>query len=207
MESLPAEASHPGRKLDPNEVPDAVDLLIRAFERDPFVNWVVRSDRKRHEGMRRFFTVCLKQLTMPYGEVWVDREFRGIAMWNPPPGLKLSAKEQLHFLGQGILGMQLRHTPSRMAGFNELERHHPEVPHYYLFFLAVDPDCRGAGIGSRLLRATLDRCDAEGMPAYLEATREDLVPFYEHHGYRALPTVTLPYRGPTMYPMLRSPAA
>ncbi len=194
------------RRLTYQEVPEAADLLARVFDNDPFVDWVVRSDAKREEALRRFFDVCLRQLTMPYGEVWATPHLEGIALWTPPSSFKVGLSEQIHFVGQAIRAMQLRHVASRLAGFNEVERHHPKESHYYLFFMGVDPDCQGGGIGSAMLASMLERCDAESMPAYLEATRETLIPFYSRHGYRPLAPVELPYKGPTMYPMWRDPA-
>jgi GNAT superfamily N-acetyltransferase len=42
--------------------------------------------------------------------------------------------------------------------------------------IGTDPAVRGAGLGQALMRSRLDRCDAEHAPAYLEATKPDLVP-------------------------------
>ena len=194
-------------KLAARDVPRAVELLCRAFDNDPLVDWVVRSDAKREEGMRRFFGVCVRQLTLPFGEVWVTEDLTGVAMWTPPARFKVGFAEQLRFAGEAIRGMQLRHVPSRLAAFNEIERHHPKTPHYYLFFLGVDPEHQGERIGSRMMSSMLKRCDAENMPAYLEATHEGLVPFYARLGYKSLEPIELGYGGPVMYPMWRSPGA
>ncbi|MDT8433991.1 MAG: GNAT family N-acetyltransferase [Anaerosomatales bacterium] len=188
-----------------DDIPRAVELMSRAFEDDPFVDWVVRSDAKHDEGMHRFFEVCLRQLTVPYGEVWTTDDFGGVAMWTPPARFSVGIGEQLRFIGQAIRGMQMRHVPSRLAAFTEIERHHPQEPHYYLFFLGVDPERQGEGIGSRMMASVLARCDTQRMPAYLEATRPDLVPFYERFGYRPLEPFRIPYGGPPLYPMLRQP--
>lgn len=192
-------------KLTSSGVARAVDVLCRAFAADPFVDWVVRSDAKRDEGMRRFFSVCLRQLTLPYGEVCTTEDFSGIAMWTPPSRFKVALPQQLHFLYQAVRGMQLRHVGSRIAGFNEIERRHPTAPHYYLFFLGVDPDRQGEGIGTQMMTSMLERCDTERMPAYLEATTEELLRFYSRLGYRALDPIALGHGGPTMHPMWRDP--
>ena len=191
--------------LTVDAIPRAVDLMSRAFQADPLVDWVVRSDAKRDEGIRRFFDVCLRQLTVPYGEVWTTGDFGGVAMWTPPERFSLGVGAQLHFLGQAIRGMQARHVLSRLVAFSEIDRRHPREPHYYLFFLGVDPERQAEGIGSQMMASVLARCDARGMSAYLEATRPDLIPFYERFGYRPLEPFRLPYGGPCLYPMLRQP--
>ena len=42
---------------------------------------------------------------------------------------------------------------------------HPEEPHWYLAIIGSDPEARGGGFGSALMRSRLDRCDAECAPA------------------------------------------
>ena len=41
----------------------------------------------------------------------------------------------------------------------EIERRHPEAPHYYLSVIGTEPGRQGGGIGSALLAPMLDRCD------------------------------------------------
>ena len=203
---LGSESTATLTKLAVADVPRAVEVLCDAFESDPFVNWVVRSDAKRRDGMRRFFDVCVRQLTLPLGEVRATEDLSGVGLWTPPGGFKLGLSEQLHFAVQAVRAMQLTHLPARRAVFDEVERHHPQSPHYYLFFLAVDPNRQGEGIGSRMMRYMLRRCDAEGMPAYLEATHQGLIPFYAHLGYRLLEPIALEHGCPSLYPMWRDPA-
>jgi hypothetical protein len=50
----------------------------------------------------------------------------------------------------------------------------------------------------------LELCDRDGVPAYLEASKEDNVPFYARHGFRVTREIKLP-RGPIMYAMWREP--
>jgi len=203
--STPDGSPHPAHRLKVDEVPEAVNVLARTFIDDPFVNWVVRQDARHDEAMHRFFTVCLQLLTMPHGEVWATRDLSGIAMWTPPGTFKIGPREQVLFLWQAVQAWGVARIPTRLSAFNEIERHHPKEPHFYLFFVGVDPDSQGKGIGSRLLVPILDRCDAEVLPAYLEATRQDLVPYYTRFGYRERPPIPVPHGGPTLYPMWREP--
>jgi hypothetical protein len=56
-----------------------------------------------------------------------------------------------------------------------------------------------------VLRPILERLDAEGAPAYLEATSAQSRPLYERHGFVATRSLTLP-DGPTLTAMWRDPA-
>jgi GNAT superfamily N-acetyltransferase len=61
---------------------------------------------------------------------------------------------------------------------------------------------QGNGYGSALLQASLARCDADGVPAYLEATSERNVPLYERYGFVKLGTIQAG-SSPPLTPMLR----
>ena len=96
-----------------------------------------------------------------------------------------------------------RDFPRTFELFGLLDAHHPRERHYYLQFLGVRPGCQGTGIGSALLRAMLDRCDLEGVPAYLEADERSRL-LYVKHGFEATAEIGLP-KGPSFWPMWRVP--
>jgi ribosomal protein S18 acetylase RimI-like enzyme len=86
-----------------------------------------------------------------------------------------------------------------------MEKAHAEQPdHYYLAVLGTHPDQQGRGVGSALMAPVLAKCDAEGVGAYLESSKESNVPFYERHGFAVVGEVTFP-SGPTIWPMWRDP--
>ena len=59
-------------------------------------------------------------------------------------------------------------------------------PHYYFADIGVAPRVQGTGIGSALMRPTLERCDAQGLSAYLEASSERNAALYERLGFRLI---------------------
>jgi predicted GNAT family N-acyltransferase len=95
-------------------------------------------------------------------------------------------------------------VPRGLRGLHLLESRHPREPHFYLQFAGVAPGRQGLGIGSALLRPVLDRCDAEAMPAYLEATSPRNRAFYERHGFEVTDELVYP-KGPPTWPMWRRP--
>ena len=79
------------------------------------------------------------------------------------------------------------------------------MPHYYLSVLGTDPDQQGGGVGSALLGPVLDRCDADGIAAYLESSKESNVDFYIRHGFSVTDRIDLPDDGPALWFMWREP--
>jgi RimJ/RimL family protein N-acetyltransferase len=92
---------------------------------------------------------------------------------------------------------------SRTQAF--FERDHLQEPHYYIRYVGVATRFQGQGLGTALLRPTLDRCDGEGFPAYLEASTERSAALYERLGFVHLGELRLP-GGPPFWPMRRPPA-
>jgi GNAT superfamily N-acetyltransferase len=67
-----------------------------------------------------------------------------------------------------------------------MESRHATQPHHYVPFVGVAPDRQGAGIGTRLMQPTLDRCDQDQLPAYLEATTERNAALYARLGFEQI---------------------
>jgi hypothetical protein len=54
------------------------------------------------------------------------------------------------------------------------------------------------------MRSRLDRCDAEGAPAYLESSNIDNVSYYLRFGFEVTGEIDVP-GGPTLWCMWRAP--
>jgi ribosomal protein S18 acetylase RimI-like enzyme len=79
---------------------------------------------------------------------------------------------------------------------------HPDVDHWHLPGIGVDPRHQGAGIGSLLLAHTLAEVDRGGVAAYLESSNPLNVPLYERFGFEVIAEIQAG-DSPTIWPMLR----
>lgn len=100
-----------------------------------------------------------------------------------------------------IRAIGLRHLSIVRAMDAEYASFRPHYPHWYLTDLAVDPGSQGLGIGSALLRDRLAKVDADGLPAYLEATTPASRRLYERHGFAYVDTINP--EGPSAFAMVR----
>ena len=73
-------------------------------------------------------------------------------------------------------------------------------------YVGVDPDWQGRGLGAALMRPILDRCDADGVAAYLEASSPRNRVLYERHGFVVTKELSVA-DSPSLYGMWRAPRA
>lgn len=190
------------------DVKELARVLGRAFFDDPVMMWMVPDDAKRAKALPRVFGAMTRHHFLANNAVQVaDRAgtVGAAALWDPPGRWKQTQREELRMMPSFLWAMGLQ--VGRGMGVSELmKKHHPEEPHWYLAVIGSDPDVRGAGFGQALMRSRLDRCDAEGAPAYLESTKESNVPYYLRFGFEVTGELTIPDGGPTMWQMWRRPA-
>ena len=108
-----------------------------------------------------------------------------------------------------LAGITEEHVPKdrlddMMHVFEKMDAYHPKEPCWYLPLIGVDPACQGRGYGSALLRHALDRCDRDGIIAYLESSNPRNISLYLRHGFVALGEIQVG-NSPTLVPMLRQP--
>jgi ribosomal protein S18 acetylase RimI-like enzyme len=199
------------RRALPEDAPAISQVLARAFDTDPFTSWLVRSDARRADGFKTFFDVATVKLTMPHGECWVVPQdsldgVKGAALWTPPGKWRMGFWRQLAHGPSFVRTISWSRLGSRLKGTNDITaRHHARPPHYYLFLLGVDPASQGQGLGTALTRPVLEKCDAEGMPAYLETAMERNVQLYQRLGFRVLEEFRPRGDCPLLYLMWREP--
>ncbi|MBI2708647.1 MAG: GNAT family N-acetyltransferase [Actinobacteria bacterium] len=177
--------------------------LSRAFADDPVWRFLVPSPRRWEAGADRFFRAELAALRRRGGEVWTVGG-HAVAMWAAPDRWRGSPRELAGILPSG-LRLFARRTPVALRALSTIEREHPRDEHWYLAVLGTDPDHQGNGLGSAVLQPVLERCDAEGIPAFLESSKERNLAFYARHGFVAGDPIELPGGGPPVWPMRREP--
>ena len=185
------------RTATPADTETISAALARAFHDDPIAAYCLPAERRRPEQLRRFYRGRLRTLLRDE-LVFRDEAGAGAALWAAP--------DRWHMpLGELLASRNFsRRTLHALVGFARIDRVHPSEPHYYLAVLGVAPEGQGRGIGSRLLQPMLDRCDREGVPAYLESSKERNLAFYGRHGFRVTGELTFP-RGPRLWTMWRDP--
>ncbi|HEY6131963.1 MAG TPA: GNAT family N-acetyltransferase [Halioglobus sp.] len=187
--------------VDESNTDEAIRILAEAFRDDPVINWSCNGPRT----LEPFFQITLP-VFIPHQLTYLDPQGRGAASWLGPNQklkwpVKLSSVAKVLKLGgpRGVYRLLLSGSKT--------EQYHPKIPHYYLFAIGVVDGSKGQGLGTSLISHVLRQCDAEGMPAYLENSKEENLPFYEGHGFRVQKQIRFAASAPPVWLMWREPVA
>jgi ribosomal protein S18 acetylase RimI-like enzyme len=187
----------------------AVATLARAFDDDPVVAWIFPDELMRRRRLPRFFGVTMRGTSLKHEGTDVvvsGTSVLGCAIWIPPGAWRPSGWQQLASTAGFCWALRSRMAIASRTYGAMLELH-PRRPHWYLSGIGTDPPVQGMGVGSELMRSRLARCDADGLPAYLESSKERNVPFYTRHGFFVTRELKIPNGGPTLWLMWREPHA
>ncbi len=199
------------RPLAADQVSAAVASAARAFHDDPLFNFFEPDLVKQSHRLPAFMRATILD-TLPMAETYtatVDGKAKAVAAWLPPGGYPRSARREVRF-NLRVLPSMLRvgrRMPTAVRLLTTIDRAHPKIEHWYLSLLAVDPSLQRRGVGRALLAPVLERCDREGLPAYLETQKESNVAWYRGLGFELVDTLRLEdvADSPTMWTMQREP--
>jgi GNAT superfamily N-acetyltransferase len=191
-------------EASPRQIKTLSSALAAAFEDDPVFSWLLPAPSRRCARLVRFFALELRHIVFPVGRAWTTEGGAGASLELPPGRWKMPMRAQLRHGPEfaRVFGLRL---PLATALISLMEHRHLREPHYYIPYVGVTPEAQGRGLGSALMRPTLERCDRERLPAYLEATSERNVALYLRLGFQHMGEFSLA-SSPPLWPMRRDPA-
>ncbi|MFN8576875.1 MAG: GNAT family N-acetyltransferase [Candidatus Sericytochromatia bacterium] len=181
------------------------DILLKAFESEPMSNWTVKNDNKRLQRIKLMQETIIKFFGFPYGEVFTNEDKTSCAVWIKPENFFNISFTSLSLILAWVKTVGIERIPKILKTANILSKHQPKFKCYYLMSLGVIPEHQGKGIGSKLIKPILDKCDKERIPIYLETSNKDNLRFYEKHGFRIKDEINNPSILPLTWTMIREP--
>jgi ribosomal protein S18 acetylase RimI-like enzyme len=173
-------------------------ILALAFSGDPASRWTWPEAKAYLEAFPHFATAFGGAAFEKGSALRVGSA--GAALWLPPG----TGPDE-----EALNGLMMRTADAATAVdgpqlMQQMASYHPKEPHWYLPLLGVDPAHQNKGVGGALLRHVTDRCDRDGVLAYLESSNPRNIPLYERHGFEILGRAQSG-RSPVITPMLRKP--
>jgi ribosomal protein S18 acetylase RimI-like enzyme len=194
------------RRATADDVTAMAAQMARTFYDDPVTSHIFRNEARRDAGLRAYFRTQMKADYLPFGGCYVAEGYVGSAIW-APPGKPLQAGLRGLLTMLPVLPYTITNMKTTLQLLALVEGKHPHEPHWYLASLGTAVEQQGKGVGGALMRPVLAHADAEGMPCYLESSKERNLPFYRRHGFVVVEEVLLPSDGPTLWTMWREPQA
>ncbi len=171
--------------------------IVLGFAADPLMRWSWPDPGQYLGSMTQFIKACGGR-AFEHGTAYVTGETRAAALWLPP------GVQQDEDALDAIMALSLRpEITEHMAHLRQgMAEHHPSEPHWYLPLIAVHPNWAGQGLGTLLMKYALQRCDEQGLAAYLESSNPENIPFYQRHGFKIIGEIQHGC-SPPLTPMLR----
>jgi len=180
---------------------DAVaQMLARAFHDDPVMMFMIPDAAARETKLPRLFRLLLG-MSLPHGLCRVTPGIETATIWKPPGKWHLSLWDYIAN-GPQMLGLFGGNVLNVVATMDRIEKVHPKRPHYYLQVIGTDPPKQGKGFAGAIMRHQLSAADAQGMPCYLESSKDTNIPVYRSFGFEVSGEIKIP-DGPTLWPMWR----
>ncbi|MEM0927780.1 MAG: GNAT family N-acetyltransferase [Pseudomonadota bacterium] len=174
-------------------------VVARAFADDPVTLWVFGGP----ETFQKALTVLMKDIYLPRGFVTMV-EGKAASMWlRPGASNELSLLALLRLIASSVPRAGFRPTLRALKAASRMDALKPKDPFLYLFAIGVDPSAQGQGLGSLLIKDGLREADSQGVPAYLESSKEENIPLYRRHGFEVVKEIQLAAGSPNVWTMLR----
>jgi len=192
------------RAASTSDLDRVASTLADAFWDDPVTTFTVPEGSVNRQRRLELFMRAGAKGGLRHQSLFVSDDLDAAAVWRPPGHWKVAMSEMLPAMPAMLYALRGRARVS-MGMLTTMEKAHPTEPHWYLEILGTRKAAQGKGLGSAVMQPILDRCDGEGVPAYLESSKESNIPFYERHGFRVTGEITPPHGAPTLWAMWRDP--
>lgn len=169
-----------------------LDILTRSFDDNKSVNYVVKQDQKRVDRITRLmdysFNVCNE-----FGEVWISDDQQACALILFPDKKRSSFRTLLWDIKLALSVIGLDRVSAVLKREAMIKANHPKESIAYLWFIGVNPQLQGKGVGSAFIQEVIQECERKKRPIYLETSMEKNLPFYKKFGFEIFQSLKLSY--------------
>lgn len=181
----------------------ASKILVNAFSKKP----MLKKLNIPMEDMQNMFAMMIR-FSLRYGKIYASsNDMEGILIFLPE---KYAIMKSWQVIRSGAIIPALKITKQLMdilkivGQILDEDKKHLEIGSYiYLLAIGVAQNHQGKGLGSKLMKALLEKADTEGKAIYLETDTFKNVELYEHYGFEVIRKINLPKLEIPMWEMAR----
>lgn len=170
-----------------------VNILTKSFDKNQSVNFIVQQDEKRFERIKSLmdysFEVCYA-----FGEVFLSDDKKACALVLYPDKKRTTFKSVLLDVQLMFKCIGITNISKALDRESKIKKIQPKERMYYLWFIGVDPDCQGSGIGTELMRDIIEESQRKQRPIYLETSTLKNLPWYKKFGFEIYSELELSYK-------------
>ncbi|MBS1681603.1 MAG: hypothetical protein OJF59_001846 [Cytophagales bacterium] len=170
-----------------------VDILVKSFDDNKSVNYVVKQDRNREARIRGLMDYSYN-ICNTFGDVWISDDAQACALVLHPDKKRSTFTSILWDAKLALNVIGLNRVARVLGRESKIKSFHPKKRFSYLWFIGVSPQFQNAGKGSQLLNEIIKDSSAEGRPIYLETSVDRNIQWYQKHGFEIFQSLDLSYR-------------
>ncbi|MGQ0826952.1 MAG: GNAT family N-acetyltransferase [Bacteroidota bacterium] len=159
-----------------------IDILCESFDTNKSVNYVVKQDKNRKKRIRKLMEYSF-DLCYLFGDVYLSDDKKACALTMLPDKKKTTLKTVMLDAKLAVSCVGLSRVGKILKRDSKIKSQYPKDPIYYLWFIGVNTNEQGKGIGSALLKQLIKESDALKRPIYLETSVPENIRFYNKHGF------------------------
>jgi len=177
-------------KIQKRDLKNAVEVLTDAFSKESMWKEVFTDEEKN-----RILTEVMVRFCLKYGNVYATSEkFEGV-MAIAPHDKEMTTWTILRS-GAFFLSMKIADEAKKMevlsVAVEEAKKNLNLGSYIHLLMMGVTQEFQGKGFGGNLLRALIEKAEAEKKSIYLETQKENNVKFYEKYEFSVKKKINLP---------------
>jgi hypothetical protein len=159
-----------------------VDILSKSFADNKSVNYIIKQDRKRTQRIRKLmeysFDICYL-----FGGIFLSEDKEGCALVIMKDKKRTTLKSIFLDVKLILSVIGLSNIKKAMKRESIINKLHPKLPFYYLWFIGVEPAVQNNGIGTKLMNDVINEAKVNDRSIYLETSTLKNISWYEKLGF------------------------
>jgi hypothetical protein len=182
-----------------NDKKQVVNILANSFADNKSVNYIIKQDNKKALRLKHLmaysFDTCYQ-----FGEILLSNDKKACALIIFPDKKRITLKSLIADIKLMFGAMGLGNVGKAMQREAAIRSIHPKELIYYLWFIGVETNEQGKGIGSALMKEIIVHCNKLERTICLETSTLKNIPWYQKFGFSIYKELDFGY---TLYCMKR----